>query len=187
MKLFFMKLIQKIVNPNKQLLILFSLIISPFIILERYNSLFIIYSYQDEYLIFIFSTLTILLLIIKIFDGIKKTILTYYIIIILTQFSLLSILLYPLKNISNKNSEKKGVIISNYIQKYKTEKGHFPKNLDDKYFRKIATTSSIGNKFYLKTFYQEKAKDTICYIMYNAMGGLRGSYNPISKKWTYMD
>jgi hypothetical protein len=177
----------KIAKPKSKQLIIFSCLVTPIFLAGLYNISFAFGSFYDDFLKLIYFSIAFAFLCFLIIDLKLKTnfkaymIVSFILLVICSQFTNFA------KQYLKAKTEEQGIVLGEFINRYKTKKGHFPSNLNDDFFLEAPKRSYIGTKFSIYKVYDKTTNDSICYIDFRSFSGDVGRYNLKTKQWHYYE
>ena len=179
-----MKWLKALLNPDRKILLIFSLPIGLICFFVNYISAFSWMIPFPTY--FFFITLFGCSMVALIVDNLFKTRLIKYSAIFLIMFPISYYAFQPMIPHIKKSTESRGEILCQAIENYKKENGHYPHDLNDPALIDAPKYASIFRPFSYRVYFDEN-KTPYFEISCISFSGLFGYYYSTSHKWCYAD
>ncbi|WBX70346.1 hypothetical protein [Tenacibaculum retecalamus] len=178
---------ERILHPNKNTLIIFSLL--SFVILTLYVWNFS-FTWEFVFSVVFYIILLLAILFIGIFisakiDKKKKSKLKYYFIISFTQLLIIWLLSIPIRNWQIEYSKENGMNIVELVEEYKMNYGNYPKSLSEieqKMKSEIPKWTALGTKYSYELFINGNYS-----IGFKSYYGYDLHYENLNKEWIATD
>ncbi|HEY0030657.1 MAG TPA: hypothetical protein VGC65_07860 [Bacteroidia bacterium] len=180
------QLIDKIIRPQRNQLIVFAVLVSPAVLLVVYNSA-MMFMIGDSFLQAFGMLLAFVFVVAFLFDWNYKTKLKSYVMV--TAFLLVAFVILSkyAESFLKRKAEEQGAILGELIEDYKIRFGKYPESLEAEFFIDSPKRSFVGTEFYTEISFETHNKDTVCYVKFKFFDGYTASYNSKEKKWHYYD
>ncbi|MBL0328380.1 MAG: hypothetical protein IPP64_02925 [Bacteroidetes bacterium] len=177
------QLLEKIVRPNFKLLIIFGLLLSPFLIVLVHGISFS-WMMGDILTKGFYSMLTLGFIIAFLIDLFRKTRLKLYALTSILLFASFHLLSYSSEDYLRKKADEQAIVLGEDVERYLLENGNFPENLEGDFFNDSPRFAAVGSIFYLGP---QLRSDSTCYIKFNTFRGFTRCYNVKTKQFHSYD
>ena len=170
------QLLDKILRPKLKQLIIFSFLISPFLIIAVHGVSFS-WMFRREATIGLYIIFGLGLCVVIVFDSFRKTKLKLYALTAIGLMSAFFLLSYATEDFRWEKSEEQVIVLGEAVERYKLKTGRYPENLEDDFFNDSPKFAAVGSRFHLSYI-----TDTTCCIIFNSFNGYTRCYNVKTRK-----
>ena len=176
---------KKILSPSKTALLLWSIIISPVLLVYLYKNSFDWLIGVRTYMKIMFALLLTVTVIFFVLDYFLKTSLKKYSLLSVGLWLVICGLFFPAKNFLEQQSENRAAALIESVEKYKKEFGNYPKSLANQYFVNYPLRSYVGSYYQYYSSMSNTNGKIFFVIYYYTFNGRLAKYNSRSRAWAY--
>lgn len=175
--------IDKLLRPQRNQLISFSILVSPILI---YGTMEILFSwFFFDFVKILYAGLIFSVFVTWLHDKYNKTKLKSYVYVTTMLLTTFLVTLYPNKKYLKSSTETKAILLGQFIENYRIQHNYYPKNLNEKFFNEAPKRYFFRKVFHYRIDSTDK-NNNYCVVTYS-IGDLNGVYNTQSKELFYHD